>query len=181
MSTLNARRGDWMQTASGRQFWPLDPRPSEIYLEDIAHSLAHQCRYAGHCREFYSVAQHSVLVSHAVPPEHALWGLLHDASEAYLVDVPRPVKPFLPGYREAEAAVMRAVCVRFGLPFEMPGTVKVADERVLADEKHQLMADGPCTWNLRYPPLGILIDPLPPAEAKALFLERFERLEAWSS
>ncbi|QCO18881.1 phosphohydrolase (plasmid) [Azospirillum brasilense] len=173
---MSARRGDWMQTATGRQFWPLDPRPSEVYIEDIAHSLAHQCRYAGHCLSFYSAAQHSVIVSDALPPEFALWGLLHDASEAYLVDVPRPVKPFLPGYKDAEAAVMRAVCVRFGLTLEMPKTVKVADERALADEKHQLMAPSVVPWALRYPPLGVRIDPLPPEAAKALFLARFREL-----
>ena len=59
---MSERGGDWMQTYSGFQFWPLDPRPEEIHVIDIAHSLANQCRYAGHCREFYSVAQHSVLL-----------------------------------------------------------------------------------------------------------------------
>lgn len=170
------RHGDWMQTATGRQFWPIDPRADEVFPEDIAHSLAHQCRYAGHCRTFYSVAQHSVLVSLAVPPKDALWGLLHDASEAYLVDVPRPVKPFLCGYKSAERAVTAAIASRFGLPPEMPASVKVADERILADEAAQLMAPPPVPWNLRYLPFGITIDPLPPAEAKALFLARLEAL-----
>lgn len=170
------RRGDWMQTATGRQFWPMDPRPSEVCIEDVAHALAHQCRYAGHCRRFYSVAQHSVLVSEAVPPEHALWGLLHDASEAYLVDVPRPVKPYLSGYKAAERRVMEAVCVHFGLPREMPATVKVADERILADEAAQLMTPPPASWNLPHPPLGVWISPIDPADAKALFLARFGEL-----
>ena len=176
MTTQAARKGDWMQTATGRQFWPLDPRPEEICIGDIAHSLAHQCRFAGHCRQFYSVAQHSVLVSQAVPAEYALWGLLHDASEAYLVDVPRPVKPYLAGYRDAEDTVMRVVCLAFGLPEEMPTEVKNADDAILADEAAQLMAPPPVSWNFRHPPLGLLIRPLLPVAARVQFLARFAEL-----
>src|ERR1017187_10636100 len=75
-------------TFSGIHFWPLLPNPADIRIEDIAHALSNQCRFAGHAREFYSVAEHSVRVSQLCPPEDALWGLLHDASEAYLTDVP---------------------------------------------------------------------------------------------
>ena len=89
---MSERVGDWIQTMSGVIFYPLDPRPEEIRIEDIAHALSHQCRFAGHCREFYSVAEHSVRVSRELPQEFMLWGLLHDASEAYLVDLPRPIK-----------------------------------------------------------------------------------------
>ena len=81
---MSERRGDWIQTYLGIQFWPLDPRPEEVMLFDIAHSLSNMCRFTGHCREFYSVAQHSVIVSQNVPREDAAWGLLHDASEAYM-------------------------------------------------------------------------------------------------
>ena len=76
------RIGDWIQTYTGRQFWPLDPRVDEIHIEDIAHSLSMRCCYGGHLTDFYSVAEHSVLVSLHVPQEFALWGLLHDAAEA---------------------------------------------------------------------------------------------------
>src|ERR1039457_118422 len=79
-------------TFSGLRFWPLDPNPEKILIDDIAHALAHQCRFGGHASRFYSVAEHSVHVSRLCPPEDALWGLLHDASEAYLVDLPRPLK-----------------------------------------------------------------------------------------
>lgn len=106
---MSARSGDWIQTATGGQFWPMDPQPDEIDINDIAHALAMLCRFGGHCLRFYSVAEHSVLLSHAVPPEHALWALLHDATEGYLVDMPRPIKAFLPGYKEAEAGIVRAV------------------------------------------------------------------------
>ena len=83
-----ARRGGWIQTYTGRQFWPLDPRIEDIDIHDIAHALSHQCRYSGHCLRFYSVAEHSVLLSHHVAGEHMLWALLHDAWEAYLAAIP---------------------------------------------------------------------------------------------
>src|SRR4051794_15527189 len=86
------RRGGWITTFSRRQFWPLDPHSDEIHIEDIAHSLSQQCRFGGHSRSFYSVAQHSCLVSALCKANDALWGLLHDASEAYLGDIPRPLK-----------------------------------------------------------------------------------------
>lgn len=170
------RYGDWMQTATGRQFWPVDPRPDEINICDIAHALAMQCRFGGHCLRFYSVAEHSVLLSYAVAPEHALWALLHDASEAYLVDVPRPLKPFLPGYREVEDAVMAAVCERFGLPSQMPREVKIADGRILSDEAAQNMAKPPVTWNNTGAPLGIKLRFWSPEQAKDRFFARYSQL-----
>jgi hypothetical protein len=86
------RKGDWMQTYTGRQFWPIDPRADEIDIVDIAHALSQQCRFAGHCKSFYSVATHSWHTSNVCNSENALWGLLHDAAEAYLVDLPTPIK-----------------------------------------------------------------------------------------
>ncbi len=139
-------RGDWIQTAHGRQFWPIDPRPDEVFIDDIAHALSMLCRFGGHCLHFYSVAEHSVLLSRAAPPEHKLWALLHDAGEAYLVDVPRPLKPFLAGYREAEDKIMLAICERFGLPAEMPAPLKDLDKRILFDERTQNMATAPVRW-----------------------------------
>ena len=117
----------WIQTFTGRQFWPLEPRADEIFIEDIAHHLSNLCRFTGACRSFYSVAQHSVLVSLCAPPgENPLWGLLHDASEAYLIDVARPVKrsAALVGYRVAEARMMEVICECFGLPTTEPAWVK---------------------------------------------------------
>ena len=81
------RIGDWMQTYTGERFWPLDPRIEDIHIRDISMALGKLCRYGGHTIFFYSVAEHSVLVSEYVPEEYALWGLLHDASEAYLSDI----------------------------------------------------------------------------------------------
>lgn len=114
MGSNNSRlRGDWIQTYSGRAFYPLAPYPQDVCIEDIAHALSQLCRFGGHCRRFYSVAEHSVLLSRVVVPEFQLWALLHDASEAYLVDVPRPIKKQLPAYVEAERRVMAAICARF--------------------------------------------------------------------
>ncbi len=136
-----SRLGDWIQTYTGQVFYPLDPRPEEIHIADIAHSLSMQCRFSGHVREFYSVAEHSVRVSIACPPEHAEWGLLHDASEAYLIDLPRPLKRFSEMgrlYMEAESRVMSAVCERFGLSIQIPSIVERLDRVLLMTEKRDL-------------------------------------------
>jgi hypothetical protein len=171
---MTERVGDWMQTFTGRQFWPADPRPEDVTIHDIAHALSMQCRYAGHCTRFYSVAEHSVLVARSVPPEHRMWGLLHDASEAYLVDVPRPIKPYLTGYADLETGVMRAICERYGLPPEMPKAVKDIDNRILVDEKQALMLPGPRWGSLDgLSRVGVTIVGMPPADAEKLFLQAF--------
>jgi hypothetical protein len=163
-------RGDWIQTAAGHQFWPIDPRASEIAVEDIAHALSLLCRFGGHCLRFYSVAEHSVLMARTVSPENKLWALLHDATEAYLVDVPRPLKPFLVGYREAEDKIAAAVCERFGLPLGMPAEVKRADTRILTDERQQNMAPAPKPWSTDTEPLGVTLQFWSPEQAKREFL-----------
>lgn len=141
---LPTRRGDWMQLASGKAFYPLDPRPEDIELADIAGALSRVCRFGGHVSAFYSVAQHSVLVSQVCDPADALWGLLHDASEAYLGDLIRPLKrqPECAGYCAAEARLMAVICERFGLPPEMPASVARADEVLLATEARDLMGNA---------------------------------------
>ena len=172
-------RNDWIMTASGRPFWPLAPRTEDIYIEDIAHALSQLCRYTGHCRDFYSVAQHSLLVSRQVPPKDAMWGLLHDASEAYLHDIARPVKRLseLAAYREAESAVMRAVCERFGLPFGEPASVRVADRRMLRTEQRDLMPPAlPGEDRFDVVPYHFHVCPFEPARARKDFLDRFREL-----
>lgn len=173
----SARIGDWIQTFSGRQFYPMDPRPEEIFIEDIAHSLSLQCRYAGHCLRFYSVAEHSVHLARYVAPHNALAALLHDAGEAYLVDVPRPVKPFLAGYKAAEDQVMSAVCKRFGLPAEIPAEVHRADNRIIGDER-QNMAPCAAKWSGHEYPLGTELEYWSPKVAEFEFLKAFRRLAA---
>lgn len=171
-----ARFGDWMQTYTGRQFWPLDPRFNEIDIRDIAHALAHQCRYAGHVRTFYSVAQHSVLVSLQASEENALCALLHDATEAYLVDLPRPVKKFMPEYAKAELNLWHAIAMKFDLPMEIPDEVHELDNRILHDEREQLMSEPPAQWSVPGERLGINIYPWEAAFAKSRFMARFHEL-----
>ena len=179
------RIGDFIQCFSGNAFWPLDPRADEIDIVDIAHSLSMQCRYGGHALAFYSVAEHSVLLSrwlaeqgHSV--ETQLWGLLHDAAEAYLVDVPRPIKPALDGYREIEERVMVEVCRKFALPFVMPDAVKDADIRICVDEKAQNMAPG-LIWGLDgLQGLGVTLCCYEPYRAERWFMARYRRLVAES-
>lgn len=166
-------RGDWIQTASGQQFWPMDPQPHEVYLDDIAHALSMLCRFGGHCRRFYSVAEHCVLMARAAPAEFKRWALLHDASEAYLVDVPRPIKPFLIGYDEAEAKIMRAVAIRFNLHLGLPDQVKQMDRAILMDERLQNMAPAPVPWSTDGEPLGVTLQYWSPSCAKYEFLKTF--------
>jgi len=169
-------RGDWIQTAMGRQFWPMDPRPNEVFLDDIAHALSMLCRFGGHCQRFYSVAEHCVLLARAAPRPIKRWALLHDASEAYLVDVPRPLKPFLVGYDEAEAKIMRAVAVRFNLHLGLPDQVKALDRAILTDERLQNMAPEPVPWSTDGDPLGVVLQFWNPERARAEFLREFEAL-----
>ncbi len=174
------RVGNWMQTFTGRAFWPADPRPEDVDVEDIAHALSMQCRYGGHAKRFYSVAEHSFLISCSVPREDQLWGLLHDASEAYLVDIPRPVK-YLPGFREAylqlESGLMAVICERFGLRGTMPETVKLADNRILLDERDQVMESPPFDWALgELEPLGVSLRCWDSGMSKMVFLDRLREL-----
>lgn len=173
------RTGDFMQTFTGRQYWPMSPRPHEVYIEDIAHSLSLQCRYAGHCLRFYSVAEHSVLIARhlaaAHAPEVALAGLLHDAPEAYCVDIPRPLKPYLTNYRAIEQDNWLAIAARYQLDRELPREVHDADNRIIADELVNLV---PMPWHARYAgkELGVRLRYWSPEEAETEFLATFEAL-----
>jgi hypothetical protein len=181
-TTHDGRVGGWGCTASGRKYWPEDPRREDICIDDIAHALSRQCRYGGHCRDFYSVAQHCVLVSAICPPEDKLWGLLHDASEAYIVDIPRPFKlaEGMEGYMVFERRFMSAICDAFGLPHEMPASVRAADEIVLASEARDLMPQdgeaGVPHWRLTHAAHPEVVRPWHPDTAKSLFLGIFHRL-----
>jgi hypothetical protein len=174
---ISIRVGDFIQTFTGLHFYPLDPRHEDICIEDIAHSLSLQCRYGGHCAVHYSVAQHSVLVSKALPDELKLWGLLHDAAEAYLVDVPRPVKRYLTGYRELEESILSTILRKYGLTAkEMPAEVKRVDDAILQDEANHILNVPARDWTFPEPALGIEINPWPAWFAKHQFLTAFEKL-----
>jgi uncharacterized protein len=165
----------WIQTHSGRRFTPTNPNPDAIVIQDIAHALSMQCRFSGHSKYFYSVAQHSVLVSYICDSQDALWGLLHDASEAYLVDVPRPIKRSgqMQAYIDFEHKVQEAVCRRFGLPMAEPPSVKKADTALLYTEARDLMAPFHSDWEQKVDPLPFLIEPWEHNRAKDMFMKRF--------
>lgn len=163
----------WLQTFTGLKFTPAAPEPGQVCIVDIAHALANICRYAGHSTRFYSVAEHSVLVSRYVPSEFAMWGLLHDAAEAYISDLPSPVKCLLPEFQELELAIERTIAARFNLSFPMPPEVKIVDTAILADESAQIMSAPPEAWLLPQAALGVVIEGWSPEEARRRFLERY--------
>lgn len=167
-----------LRTFSGQSVWPLDQDPGDIDLQDIAHALSLLCRFNGHVTRFYSVAQHSVLVSLAVPAELGLWALLHDASEAYLCDVPRPVKllPEFQPYRDAEANLQGVINERFGLVGAMPAEVEVADNLLLAAEIRDLMPGLVDDHWRRRAGAWPLVVPIGPERAEAQFLARYADL-----
>lgn len=169
----------WIQTATGGRFYPLDPRPEDVRIEDIAHGLANICRFGGQCTPFYSVAQHSLLVASLVPPEDQRWALLHDASEAYIGDVIRPFKrcPEFERYREIERATMDAICHHFGLQPEEPASIRAADMLALATEARDLMPRAELeAWEYMPSPLPFRVQPLPSEEARKRFLATFRAL-----
>lgn len=176
--TVKRIKGPTILLQSGHYFDLENPEGSKFDIVDIAHALSHICRYTGHCRTFYSVAQHSVLVSRVVPKEHAFAGLMHDAAEAFVGDVAKPLKVLLPDYARIEERVERAVFARFGLPPELPDCVKQADRILLRTEQRDLMeADGD-QWEFTgdVSPLPDKIIPLMPGPARRMFLERFFEL-----
>jgi hypothetical protein len=172
-------------TYSGKSLSLLRPQPAEIDVQDIAHHLSQMCRFNGATREFYSVAQHSVHVSieaeriapyqHAV--EFAFFGLFHDASEAFLCDLSRPIKytAQLAPYLEIEAVMQQAIFARFGLGPNMPQAIKEADDCLLGAEFRDLMKSAAPGWIERagnHPK----IRPLLPHAAEMLFLRRYLEL-----
>lgn len=146
--------GAWVQTYSGVAFDVENIRPESIRIEDIAHALANQCRYNGHTTRFYSVAEHSVLVARNCRTDR-LAGLLHDAAEAYLSDIPAPIKPLIPAFGELEDRILAAVYDRFGLPPGIPAEVKRVDRAILTDERAALMRPCERDWGEMMPALGI--------------------------
>jgi hypothetical protein len=168
----------WIQTRSGRKIEPLNLKPEDVLIEDVAAHLSKICRFTGAVSDFYSVAQHSVLVSVYCEPEDALWGLLHDASEYVLQDVPRPLKHLVEFafYREAEYRAMSAICKAFGISEIQPASVGVADVRMLATEARDLMSPLHPEWRTLKTPYVRRIASWSPDQAEISFLRRFRAL-----
>lgn len=153
------------------------PERFSIDIEDIAHALSQLCRFAGHTNRFYSVAQHSVIVAQNVSPQYALYGLLHDSAEAYMVDMPKPLKDILPGYKVIEKRLETVIFKRFGMyDAVIPDEVNTVDKRLVYTEAIELGL-RPQLWCTTIEPLGVTIDPVTPEQAKKLFLAMYQRLK----
>jgi hypothetical protein len=159
---------------SGRLLDLAHPESCEIDVDDIAHGLAHTCRYAGQAAGFYSVAEHSVLVSR-IATCTPLAALFHDAAEAFVGDLPTPLKRLLPEYVTIEERIEKVIFVRLGLEWPVPPEVRESDLRVMAAELRVLMPPRTNEWLRRtgLEPAPVSILRLPPAHAKALFLDRY--------
>ena len=183
---MTAITRDVILTHSGRYVRPLALDPEDVDVVDIAHALSHQCRFSGHVRQFYSVAEHSCRVCDLVgelasEPYLELWALMHDASEAYLVDLPRPVKhTSVLGheYIRAERLAMEAICVAVGLDGYEPEVVSHADRVLLATERRDLMpVKGDWrAWLNGVEPLEDEIEPWAASVAKTGFMRRYVTL-----
>ena len=172
----------WIRTYTGRNVYPLDAHEDDIDIEDIAHALSMQCRFGGHTREFYSVAQHCVLMCERElmynSNEDAFAILMHDAAEAYLTDLARPVKQLMPGYAEAEKVMMRVINIKYGIVIDdrKKATINQMDNAILYDESRALFPQGNPFVD-RVPNVATFhIDPWPPDRAKRAFLYFFNTL-----
>ncbi len=171
----------FIETFTGLAFEFDEPKAEMICIEDIAHALSNLCRYNGQCKRFYSVAEHSVLLCEAYVwgNEDAFAMLMHDAAEAYICDLPRPIKYALPSYQTIEAKIERAIANKFGLTYPPPAVVKDWDARIILDERAQAMSQTKSDWNMGgLHALGITLHFWDPPTAERKFLENFHRLYA---
>lgn len=178
---MSERAGDWFLSCKGKKIHPFDLHPEDVDIEEIAHSLSRQCRFQGHTRSFYSVAQHSVLVSSNLPYDYRLIGLLHDATEAYCGDLIRPIKWNMPLYQRMEKDMWWAIATALNLSYEIPEIVKEIDNRALFTERRDLFPPGVYDreWNGQhgeFEPFQSTIIPLAPEQAEFVFLQRYNHL-----
>ena len=159
---------------SGARFHLLKPRPSEIAIEDICWGLSHICRFTGHCLKFYSVAQHSCLVSDLLPDELKLEGLMHDGSESLASDISSPLKSILPQYKELELKIESVISKKFKLKFPFPADIKLADMRLLVTEFRDLMPASDYK-DFPFAPLDKKIVPWTSARARIEFMNRYDK------
>ncbi len=175
----------WIQTYTGRKFFPFAPNTIDVDIIDIAHALSNICRFNGHSQHFYTVAQHSCIVARQCAPQNKLWGLLHDAAEAYIQDLVRPIKRAMGRgvYEQAEAQLQLAIAEKFNLPTTLPEEVKYWDDVILRTEQRDIMisASGEAhEWHWERP-----VEPLPDAQRiypwpqhiiEQYFMEEYKRL-----
>lgn len=175
---LSSSREEWVQLYTGKRFYVFEPRIEDIDIVDIAHALSNLCRFGGHCMKFYSVAQHSVLLSQLVSQENALYGLLHDSAEAYLGDVISNIKHAeeFSFYRQCEQNIMNKICEAFKLPDVEPVEVKQVDRKMLATEARDMMLNRGRGWREMPEPFDFHIVPWEQEYAKTKFISRFHEL-----
>lgn len=172
--------------ASGGYFDFIDPKPETVFIEDIAAGLAKAARFGGQSRRpidghfgcFYSVAQHSCLVSEMVEPEHRFAALMHDAAEGYMGDMVGPLKQLIPDFKVIENRVEEAIFARFGIAAPLHASIKHADLRALRTEQRDLSTGRAHNWNGldQFEPHPETIVPWEPEQAYRLFIDAFDRL-----
>ena len=170
---------NYIEVYGGDKFCFDDISKNEVDIKVIAHALSLQCRYAGHCKVFYSVAEHSVLMADALyestgEASVAFEALMHDATEAYVTDIPRPMKAVLPDFKRMEDEVYKLIADKFDLPPQISELVKKADSQIVKDERAQIMIESDNIWavdDLDY--LNVFIDGLSPTSAEREFLSAF--------
>lgn len=168
-------RGGYIVTYTGRKFYALDPQPEDISILDIAHGLAMTCRYAGQIGKFYSVAEHSVLVATNCPVDDRLAGLLHDAAEAYIGDVPSPFKSDISNYRSIENKILKVIFDKYNVK-SLSSSIKHVDEYALHTEAAILIPECPWLDPKKVRPYKLAC--LSPNQAEELFLNVFNSLYA---
>lgn len=168
---------NWIETKNHHKFNVFDIDPDAIDIEDIAHALSMSCRFNGHLEKFLSVAEHSVVIASMATPENALAGLLHDAAEAYITDVPKPIKVKLDNINELDESLTKAIFKKFGVEYPIPDEIKWLDKQVCFSEAldsnmrvamwndydKYILSHIPFHWS--------------PAKAKSIFLRMFDKLK----
>ncbi len=178
----------WIELVSGTQFYFGAPEDHMIHVEDVAHALSMLCRFNGHTRRFYSVAEHACIMSDWVmaqpwaTPRDGLTALHHDDAEYVIGDMARPVKVKMPQFKAAETVLDRALARRFGTEYPFPPWLKEIDSRILVDERSNVMNPSTNEWGTDHlKPLGVVFWRVLgrfPAVAKRRYLRRHRRLTA---
>lgn len=175
----------WIRTMRGGVLYPLNPTADQIFLDDIAAALSKICRYNGRLKGelFYSVAEHCVLLADYVIDRHpgeymaAMQVLLHDAAEAYIGDLIRPIKGIMPEFSAIEDRLLGVIYEKYGVEYPMPDLLHRYDTRILRDEERLALNAGEVDFSyLNVEPLGIEIEFMAPAAARLAFLDMFKLL-----
>lgn len=179
-----SKTDDWTQTYTGQRFYFHKPERHEYSLEDIAHQLAMICRFGGSCLVHYSVGYHSLLLAEKAyalsnDPKVALDSLFHDASKAYTGDLKRSIKVQLPEFKGIEDRIDKAIREQFkalGLPSKELATTKALDQRILVDERRQIMRPTDDEWKCLkgLEPLGVIIKSQRPERVRDSWLRAVE-------